>query len=221
MASINVIEVRYQGNRSVHQWVKLNPNEVNVFENGFLAEFKLAQQNLIAYKTANPNCGQPMNPPCSFANNGLPGQSPLPILTAAFTNPGGLDPAGFSNGAFLSDLKNGQAGDFASSMAGSSTYLCNLVGSASFSPCALNGVANPGHGYPINFFQANPYNAGKATGYLTDPACVKATGPPCLMPGMSSMSMARTTCPLARVRPWPTAEERSTGSWEAGVLGRF
>ncbi len=165
----NVIEVRYQGNRSVHQWVKLNPNEVNVFENGFLAEFKLAQQNLIAYKTANPNCGQPMNPPCSFANNGLPGQSPLPILTAAFTNPGGLDPAGFSNGAFLSDLKNGQAGDFASSMAGSSTYLCNLVGSASFSPCALNGVANPGHGYPINFFQANPYNAGKATGYLTDP----------------------------------------------------
>src|SRR5256885_7760186 len=36
----------YQGNRSVHQWVKLNPNEVNIFENGFLAEFKLAQQNL-------------------------------------------------------------------------------------------------------------------------------------------------------------------------------
>src|SRR5256885_12730628 len=34
----------YQGNRSVHQWVKLNPNEVNIFENGFLAEFKLADR---------------------------------------------------------------------------------------------------------------------------------------------------------------------------------
>ncbi len=157
----NVIEVRYQGNRSVHQWVKLNPNEVNIFENGFLAEFKLAQQNL-AINQANGNGN-------TFANNGLPGQSPLPILTAAFTNPGGLDPAGFSNGTFVNYLNNGRAGDFASSLAGSSTYLCNLVGSANFSPCAINGTANPGHGYPINFFQANPYNAGKATGYLTDP----------------------------------------------------
>jgi hypothetical protein len=155
----SVIEVRYQGNRSVHQWVKLNPNEVNIFENGFLAEFKLAQQNLAinnAHGIAN-----------SFANNGFTGQASLPILTAAFTNPGGLDASGFSNGAFISDLQNGQAGDFASSLAGSSTYLCNLIGSANFSPCGFNGV-NPGHGYPINFFQANPYNAGKATGYLTD-----------------------------------------------------
>ncbi|HKD49511.1 MAG TPA: TonB-dependent receptor [Candidatus Acidoferrum sp.] len=157
----NVIEIRYQGNRSVHQWVKLNPNEVNIFENGFLAEFKLAQKNL-AINQANGNGN-------TFANNGLAGQSPLPILTAAFTNPGGLDPSGFTNGTFINYLTNGRAGDFASALAGSSTYLCNLIGSASFSPCALNGVANPGHGYPINFFQANPYNAGKATGYLTDP----------------------------------------------------
>ena len=157
----NVIEIRYQGNRSVHQWVKLNPNEVNIYENGFLAEFELAQQNL-AINQANGKGN-------TFANNGLPGQSPLPILTAAFTNPGGLDPSGFSNGTFINYLKNGRAGDFATDLSASSTYLCNLIGSATFSPCALNGVANPGHGYPINFFQANPYNAGKATGYLTDP----------------------------------------------------
>src|SRR5215469_6049487 len=156
----NVIEIRYQGNRSVHQWVKLNPNEVNIFENGFLAEFKLAQQNL----TINRANGKGN----TFADNGLPGQSALPILTAAFTNPTGLDPAGFSNGTFIGYLQNGRAGDFASDLAGSSTYLCNLVGSADFSPCGFNGV-NPGHGYPINFFQANPYNAGKATGYLSDP----------------------------------------------------
>src|SRR5207244_11888329 len=114
---------------------------------------------------ANASCAA--NPSCQYA--GLPGQSPLPILTAAFTNPGGLDPAGFSNGTFANYLNNGRAGDFASDLAGSSTYLCDLIGSANFSPCALNGAANPGHGYPINFFQANPYNACKATGYQTHP----------------------------------------------------
>jgi len=152
----NVIEIRYMGNRSVHQWVKLNPNEVNIFENGFLSEFKLAQQNL-AINRAN-GMGN------TFANNGLAGQSPLPILTAAFTNPGGLDGSHFSDGTFVNYLENGRAGDFAGILAGDSTYLCNMVGSAGFSPCGTN----PGHGYPINFFQANPFNAGKATGYLTD-----------------------------------------------------
>lgn len=153
----SVVEIRYQGNRSVHQWVKLNPNEVNIFENGFLNEFKAAQQNL-----AINQAGGKGN---TFADNGLAGQSPLPILTAAFTNPGtGLDPTGFTNGTFIGYLRNGRAGDFASDLSASSTYLCNLIGGANFSPCA----GNPGHGYPINFFQANPYNAGKATGYLTD-----------------------------------------------------
>ena len=153
----HVIEVRYMGNRSVHQWVKLNPNEVNIFENGFLDEFKLAKQNLDINR-ANGKGN-------TFANNGLPGQSALPILTAAFTDPSGLVSSRFSNGTFVNDLDNGRAGDFANTLAGSSTYLCNLVGGgASFTPCGTN----PGHGYPINFFQANPYNAGKATGFLTD-----------------------------------------------------
>jgi hypothetical protein len=81
----------------------------------------------------------------------------------------GGDATFFTNGGFVTNLNNGAAGTFASTLAGSSTYLCNLIGSANFSPCAVNGVANPGAGYPINFFQANPYNAGKATGYQNDP----------------------------------------------------
>jgi hypothetical protein len=151
-----VVEVRYMGNRSVHQWVKTNPNEVNIFENGFLDEFKLAKQNLDINR-AN-GLGN------TFAFNNLPGQSPLPILTAAFTDPGGLVSSRFTNGTFVNDLDNGRAGDFANTLAGSSTYLCNMIGGGSFSPCGMN----PGHGYPINFFQSNPYNAGKATGFLTD-----------------------------------------------------
>jgi hypothetical protein len=72
-----------------------------------------------------------------------------------------------TSGTFINYLNTGQAGYFASVLAGynnTGSYLCNLIGSTNFSPCA--GYA--GHGYPINFFQANPYNAGKATGYQTD-----------------------------------------------------
>jgi len=148
LGSRNVLEVRYLGNRSVHQWIVENPNEVNIFENGFLNEFKQAKQNL------------DLNGGSSFA-----GPNPLPIMTAA----AGGDATFFTNGDFITYLKNGAAGQFASVLAGSPTYLCNLIGSANFSPCAINGVANPGTGYPINFFQANPYNAGKATGYQNDP----------------------------------------------------
>jgi carboxypeptidase family protein len=156
LGSRNVLEVRYLGNRSVHQWIVTNPNEVNIFENKFLPEFKQAQQNL-AINAANGNPG-------TFANNGLPGQGPLPIMTAAAGAGAGNLNAFMTNGTFITDLNNGAAGDFASILAGSSTYLCNLVGGANFSPCA----GNPGAGYPINFFQANPYNAGKATGYQND-----------------------------------------------------
>ena len=150
LGSSNVLEVRYMGNRSLHQWIVTNPNEVNIFENGFLAEFKQAQQNL-AINAAN-------GMPGTFANNGFAGQGALPIMTAA----AGADVNSFmTNGGFITDLNNGAAGGFASTLAGSSTYLCNMVGGANFSPCA----GNPGAGYPINFFQANPYNAGKATGF--------------------------------------------------------
>jgi hypothetical protein len=162
LGSRNVLEVRYMGNRSVHQWIVENPNEVNIFENGFLAEFKQAQQNL-AVCMANSTCSA--NP--SFANNGLAGQAPLPIMSHAASPT--LDPAAvtafMTSGGFITDLNNGAAGAFASTLAGDSTYLCNLVGGANFSPCA----GNAGSGYPINFFQANPYNAGKATGYQNDP----------------------------------------------------
>ena len=163
LGSSNVLEIRYMGNRSVHQWIVENPNEVNIFENGFLTEFKQAQQNLAIYEQST-GCNLPGSKiSCSFGNNGLPGQVPLPIMTAA-AGAGGVG-AFMTNGTFITNLNNGAAGTLASTLAGSSTYLCNLVGGANFTPCA----GNNGSGYPINFFQANPYNAGKATGYQTDP----------------------------------------------------
>ena len=156
-----VFEIRYDGNRSIHQWIAENPNEVNVFENGFLTEFQNAQKNLAI------NGGK------SFANlNPAAGTVPVPILTAAFTGSqtGSQTVSAFKSGTFISYLNNGNVGSFANTLSGigSLPYFCNLVG-ASFSPCATNiGYTGAGAGYPINFFQANPFAAGNSTGYMTD-----------------------------------------------------
>lgn len=153
----NVLEVRYVGSRSVHQWLSVDPNEVNIFENGFLNQFKGAQTNL-AINGANGVT--------SFANNGYPGQVPLPIFDAAFAGEAsggpGVPRADYANGAFITDLLQGAAGDLAYNLStpAPAPYLCNLVGS-SFTPCANGSFASktaPGN-YPVNFFQANPYGA--------------------------------------------------------------
>jgi hypothetical protein len=153
-----VLEIRYNGNRTLHQWVNDNTNEVNIFENGFLDEFKKAQANLAAYVAANPGCWNASN--CSFA-----GPTALPIMTQAFQ--GGL--GDFTNQSFAQLINTGQAGGLAGQISGvgGNTYLCNLVGSG-FAPCKNNlGYTGAGGGYPINFFQANPYAAGFQTQYMT------------------------------------------------------
>jgi hypothetical protein len=173
LGSSRAIEIRYQGNHSVHQWVGINPNEVNIFENGFLTEFQHAQQNLKIYTAANPACGQGSNAPCSFANNGLSGQVALPIMTQAFQGEPSGGPgsplADFGNAQFTNYLTFGAAGSMASVLSGyqgTVPYICNLIG-ANFSPCQ-NVLGYTGTGtYPINFFQANPYASGNgSTEYL-------------------------------------------------------
>jgi hypothetical protein len=151
------LEIRYNGSRTIHQWISLNTNEVNIFENGFLKEFKAAQKNL-AINTANNVTG--------FADNNYPGQVPLPIISAAFNGA----PGEYTDTMFLTDLTTGQAGAFAQQLTGlgAAPFFCNLVG-AGFTPCATNGgYSGAGAGYPINFFQANPYASGSSVGYMTD-----------------------------------------------------
>lgn len=142
----NVIEVRYEGNLSNNQWIQQNPNEINIFENGFLKEFQGAQANLAI------NASHGINN--SFANNGFAGESALPIMSTAGVN--------FGDGTFVNDLRFGQAGVFAQTLAESPNYLCNLIGSATFSPCA--GFGPTTGAYPINLFQANPFGAGRGFG---------------------------------------------------------
>ena len=168
----NALEIRYVGNRAVHQWIGLNINEVNILaakgsDPSFLSQFQQAQKNLTlnnALPTSNPYYG-------TFAyNSAVAGEGPLPIFDAAFAGESGSPVADYSNSQFTTWLGQGQAGAFANAIAGptgTANYYCNLVG-AGFAPCANNlGYTGAGAGYPINFFQANPYNEGGSVNYLT------------------------------------------------------
>lgn len=160
----NVLEVRYMGHRSVHQWIPVDTNEVNIFENGFLNEFQNAQANMATNIAAGK--GQ------TFADNtGATGLRPLPIFDAALAGEGSASSSSgcLTTGAidftpcgnFWVNLQQGAAGSAAATLAepfGNAPYICNLVGSK-ISNCATQfGTSSPG-AYPINFFQTNPYAA--------------------------------------------------------------
>ena len=154
IGSGSALEVRYVGNRALRSWLAHNINEVNIFENGFLKEFQNARGNLAANRANGRGS--------SFANNGLPGQASLPILAAAF---GGTTGANYTNATYLTQLDTGAAGGMANNIAGNQAFICNMFG-ATFSPCAARGVTGPGAGYPINFWQVNPYATGRAVQFL-------------------------------------------------------
>ena len=76
------VEVRYVGTRARELWDTLNYNEINIFDNGFINEFRAAQANL----QANVAAGQATQ---GFAYRG-PGTNtvPLPIMFAHFQGAG-------------------------------------------------------------------------------------------------------------------------------------
>jgi hypothetical protein len=152
----NVLEIRYVGNQSKLSWRTSNLNEVNIFNNGFLQEFKNAQNNLAINLAAGVN---------SFQNLGRPGQAALPIFDAAFGPRGALGTIastdGYQNTNFITDLQNGAAGNVANALATNQIYVCRMFGS-NFSPCArVLPLANQPGAYPINFFLLNPFSAGR------------------------------------------------------------
>lgn len=171
------LEVRYTANSTKNQWISYNINEVNIFENGFLQEFINAQNNLAICQANAAACVAAAGDPAGsarryFSNLGLPGQVTVPILTGAFTGSttGAQNDADFRATNFITWLGNGEAGRLANQLSGASggPYLCNLVGDT-FGPCANNlGYVGAGAGFPINFFQANPYGAGIPVTMMND-----------------------------------------------------
>jgi hypothetical protein len=151
----SVLEIRYVGNQSKLAWRTSNLNEVNIFENGFLQEFKNAQTNLAINQAAGVT---------SFQYLGRPGQASLPIFDAAFGPRGGVaaiaDGSGYASTAFITNLQNGAAGALANTLATNQNYVCRMFGNT-FSPCSrINANYNAPGAYPINFFLLNPYAIG-------------------------------------------------------------
>ena len=129
-----VLEVRYVGNHGTDLWRQVNINEINIFENGFLNEFKTAQNNLALAR----GCASP-DPVCMSANRarsnqyfGLPGQQPLPLIFTAL--------AANNDATSALQIEQGQAGALANAIATNAARMTRLTAAGS----------------PINLFQVNP-----------------------------------------------------------------
>ena len=132
IARDTAIEIRYAGNVAKKVWRAVDINEVNIFENGFLQEFKNAQKNL----ALNGN---------SFADpahGGVAGTVALPILSKFFNGFSNTSGSAWRNSGFISNLNNNNVGSFANTLAFSNTYKANRQ--------------NATLGIPANFFVANP-----------------------------------------------------------------
>jgi carboxypeptidase family protein len=128
-------EVRYVANHALKVWRANNFNEINIFENGFLNEFRNAQRNLAARGGGSfaPGCGGCVALPIFdklFGTNGVPG-----VVTVAAGS-------GYANSGFIQNLTQNNIGTMANTLAFSTTYRTNR-----------ELVAN---GLPANFFVANP-----------------------------------------------------------------
>lgn len=145
------VEARYLGARSAGNWRTNDYNELNIIENGFLDEFKLAMANLQANNAAGGTRAG------SFAFFGLgTGTSPLPIFLAYFN---GVARSGASDPAL-----------YASTNFRSTTYvtpLARLDPNPYSAANSLNGDANARNraltaGLPANFLVVNPDLLGGA-----------------------------------------------------------
>jgi hypothetical protein len=136
-----VVEVRYVGNRGHNLWRQHNINELNTIENGFAAEFRLAQQNLYTNITAGRGA--------TFAYFGA-GTNQLPLILSYInssatydpTNPARYNNALFANSTLVTQLSVNfpQVIGFASNIENNATR-------------RANALAN---GRPSNFFYVNP-----------------------------------------------------------------
>src|SRR5262249_42071480 len=133
LAANTVLELRYIGNHGTRLWRNINLNETNIFENGFLDEFKIAQANLAIARLSNPAS-------TNFGNQGLPGQKNIPIIQTALgtTNDSG----------FATNIERGLAGTVANNIATNAPRMTNLTNAkypANFfrvNPTLVGGAAN-------------------------------------------------------------------------------
>jgi hypothetical protein len=129
-----VLEIRYVGNHGTDLWRQINLNEINIYENGFLNEFKTAQSNLALARGCAPSDAVCMSANRSKSNQyfGLPGQQPLPMIFTAL--------ASNNDATSALQIEQGQAGALANAIATNATRMARLTAA----------------GAPVNLFQVNP-----------------------------------------------------------------
>jgi hypothetical protein len=143
-----VLEVRYVGNFGHSLWRQYNLNEVNIFENGFLQEFRYAQQNYLICAANRALCTGSATGALRFDNRGLAGQQNLPIMQAAFS----ATATAWTSSTFTTYLTQGTAGSFANAIANSATYTPKISAG----------------GFPANLFLAAPTTVTGGSWYLTN-----------------------------------------------------
>lgn len=144
------LEVRYVHNVNLQQWLQYNLNEVNIVENGFLNEFKLAQANL----QANIAAGRGSN--FRYFGPGT-GTAPLPIYLAYFSGipaaqagvVANYSSANFASATFINPLALRNPAPYTTAGTGTAGF----QGNAALRQNALNA------GLPSNFFVVNPDHA--------------------------------------------------------------
>jgi hypothetical protein len=156
-------EVRYVGTRGRDSWSTMNFNEPALHENGFLEEFRLAQQNL--QRSIAGGCGTSGNP-CSFAYRGPgTGTNPLPIYLAYFSgsadasNPARYTSSLWTSSNFINPLGLYTANVFTPAGTNSNSGLSGTP------ERRANALAA---GLPANFFFANPNMLGGARAVTND-----------------------------------------------------
>jgi len=146
-----VVEIRYVGNQGTGLQRQYNLNEFNTVENGFAAEFLLAQDNL--YKNIAGGRGN------TFAFfGGTTGTNPLPIMTSYFNNAANNlpnDPARYA-GTFATNYSNATLVAALSRNAPS----VGTFNGTSFENNATRRANALANGRPINFFYVNPSTPG-------------------------------------------------------------
>ena len=119
-----VIEARWVRTKGTHLWRQYDLNEVNIFENGFLTEFKNAARNLQIFAAANPTACQISSAgiitgTCNYGNSGLPGQVNVDrIVTSGNSS---------TDATTARLLAQGQAGSLANTIAFSSLRMNRLI----------------------------------------------------------------------------------------------
>jgi hypothetical protein len=141
-------EIRYVGNHGTHLWRQYELSEVNIFENGFLDEFKIAMENLRLARLANSNSN-------NFGNQNLPGQRPIPIIQTALATTNDI--------TFATTISRGEAGRLANNIASNVARMNRLINAGLVPFVEVPDPADPSRTIKLsNFFVVNPTSPGNA-----------------------------------------------------------